>query len=275
MTNPRWSLDVQPNYDCECVTVMFYKAALDILDREGKPDLRFYSCVRFVADSCSPAVFYVNDIWSKHEEQNAYVEGFESALDGLPSQLVERVKEQAFLPMKSAEVIDSPVLVYLKAGSWDQPPDPDAGRRDGLVVPKREFVLSSSEVVHKAHMYDYGLNAQTAILCLAAVGLDFMLPNISFDIFADEEIESLKDAYATERHQYLEVAAALANQSYEGLRTGDYHDVLRWAESEVAFKLAPKARLIEEVNRSGFSGGSKSRKDWSHGKRQQSEPLFT
>ena len=29
------------------------------------------------------------------------------------------------------------------------------------------------------------------------------------------------------------------------------------------------------VNRPGFSGGSKSRKDWSHGKRQQSEPLFT
>ncbi len=30
-----------------------------------------------------------------------------------------------------------------------------------------------------------------------------------------------------------------------------------------------------ELNRSGFSGGSKSRKDWSHGKGQQSEPLFT
>ena len=29
------------------------------------------------------------------------------------------------------------------------------------------------------------------------------------------------------------------------------------------------------MNRPGFSGGSKSRKDWSHGKRQQSEPLFT
>ena len=30
-----------------------------------------------------------------------------------------------------------------------------------------------------------------------------------------------------------------------------------------------------DMNRPGFSGGSKSRKDWSHGKRQQSEPLFT
>ena len=33
--------------------------------------------------------------------------------------------------------------------------------------------------------------------------------------------------------------------------------------------------LNKGVNRPGFSGGSKSRKDWSHGKRQQSEPLFT
>lgn len=32
---------------------------------------------------------------------------------------------------------------------------------------------------------------------------------------------------------------------------------------------------LRTVNRSGFSGGSKSRKDWSHGKGQQSKPLFT
>lgn len=44
---------------------------------------------------------------------------------------------------------------------------------------------------------------------------------------------------------------------------------LRWTETD-GEPVCPSC-----VNRSGFSGGSKSRKDWSHGKRQQSEPLFT
>ncbi|MFV1875504.1 hypothetical protein [Nioella sp.] len=226
---------------------MLYKAALDLRNAGGKPDLRFYSCVRFVADSCSPAVFYVSKNWSTQQVQKAYLDGYVSGLTGLPSREVERLKERVLQTHKAAEEVKRPVLVYLKAGSWDQPADPETGHREGLVIPKREFVLSASTAVHQAHLYDYGLNAQTAILCLAAVGLDVMLPNVSFDMFADEEIETLKADYASERHQYLEVMAALASQSYDGLKAGDYGDVLRWAESEVAFKLTPKARVIEEA----------------------------
>lgn len=42
------------------------------------------------------------------------------------------------------------------------------------------------------------------------------------------------------------MAAKLAQHAYDGLKSGDYTDVMRWAESETAFILAPKARLIEE-----------------------------
>ena len=43
----------------------------------------------------------------------------------------------------------------------------------------------------------------------------------------------------------------------------------------VAFEATGNYHRALALNRSGFSGGSKSRKDWSHGKGQQSEPLFT
>ncbi|WP_170369635.1 hypothetical protein [Ruegeria arenilitoris] len=221
---------------------MFHRAALDISDRHKKPDPRFYSCVRFVADSCTPAVFYLNEEWLKH--RNLEDAGI-SVDDLLPAQ-IELLKKRNLYPEKS-NAPQQPALVYLEEGAWEKPVDPETGAMSGLVVPNREFVLSPSPLIHKAHLADNGLNAQTAILCLASVGLDVMLPNVSFDLLADEEIKRMKEEFRDERLQYLEVASALAQQAYDRLKEGDYEDALRWAESEVAFKLAPKARLIEEA----------------------------
>lgn len=197
--------------------------------------------MRFVADAAIPAVFYLNSEWTKRE-----------ALDALgwpPDQLSatqENILKTRDLYPRNPEALRMPTLVYLEEGAWEKPADPKTGAMTGLVVPKREFVLSTSEMVHKAHLRDSGLNAQTAILCLAAVGIEIMLPNVAFDLVADEEIERIKEELKEERHSYLGVAENLAQQAYDGLRGGDYFDVMRWAESEAAFKLAPKARLIEE-----------------------------
>ena len=220
---------------------MFYRAALDIGEHSVPPNRQFLSCMRFVADAAIPAVFYLNSEWTKRE-----------ALDALgwpPDQLSatqENILKTRDLYPRNPEALRMPTLVYLEEGAWEKPADPKTGAMTGLVVPKREFVLSTSEMVHKAHLRDSGLNAQTAILCLAAVGIEIMLPNVAFDLVADEEIERIKEELKEERHSYLGVAENLAQQAYDGLRGGDYFDVMRWAESEAAFKLAPKARLIEE-----------------------------
>lgn len=221
---------------------MFYRAALDINKKNGPPNNRFISCIRFVADEATPAVFYLNSEWSKRETLG------EMGIN--PKRISEkqkRILEELDLYPGDAKSLKMPALVYLKEGAWEQTPDAETGTMSGLTVPNREFVLSSSEVVHRAFLRDFGLNAQTAILCLAAVGLDIMLPNVAFDTFADEEIERAKEDLKEERQDYLEVAAKFAEQSYERLKDGDYKDILRWAESEAAFKLAPRARILEEA----------------------------
>lgn len=163
--------------------------------------------------------------------------------------LQRKLREQNLLP-KDPKALDMPALVYLQEGSWESPPDPGTGARSGLVIPKREFILSNSDLIHRAHLRDSGLTAQTAILCLASVGLEIMLPNVSFNLLADEEIDRIKDTLKEERHNYLEVIATFAEQSFERLKDGDYRDVMRWAESEAVFKLAPKAKIIEEATSS-------------------------
>jgi hypothetical protein len=231
---------------------MFYNAALDMNDRNGRPNKRLYSCIRFVADTCNPAIFYFNDEWARAEVSDAIAEvrGEFARKLGID---IERLLPSASASLRgpndhsTRSVSPMPALVYLKEGAWETPADPETGARSGLVVPSRELVLSPSALVHKAHLRDSGLNAQTAILCLAAVGLDVMLPNLSFDLFADEEIERMKEDFRDERHQYLELSSKLAEQAYDGLKGGNFDDVLRWAEAEVAFKLAPKARLLEEA----------------------------
>ncbi len=220
---------------------MFYRAALDIRENNTSSNRSLLSCIRFVADVATPAVFYLNHEWTKLEALDTL--GLDSAR--LTVSQKEFLGSHDLLP-GDPKALGMPTLVYLENGSWERPTDPKTGAMSGLVVPKREFVFSTSEIVHKAYLRDNGLNAQTAILCLAAVGLEVMLPNVAFNLVADEEIEQIKEKFKEERHAYLEVIARLAQQAYDGLKNGEYTDVMRWAESETAFSLAPKARLIEE-----------------------------
>lgn len=221
---------------------MFNKVALDINDKKGPVNRRFYGCVRFVADKCTPAVFYVSKNWASDELlRSAGID-----VNALSPEQETYLKQQDLYPDVPHDR-NTPALVYLEEGAWELPEDPNTGLRNGLVVPKREMVLSSSPYIHKAHLVGQGLNAQTAILCLAAVGLDVVLPNLSFDLIADEEIERMKEDFRGERIQYLEIVTGIAEQAYDGLRAGNFTDVRRWAESEVAFKLVPKARILEEA----------------------------
>jgi hypothetical protein len=238
-------------------SILFYRVALDIGENNGLLNKRFLTCVRFVADVATPAVFYVNAEWSKQTVLQTL--GWSA---GNLSTTQKRILEELNMAPGNPKSLEMPTLAYLVEGSWEKPVDPDTSARSGLMFPKREFVLSNSEIVHKAHLRDTGLNAQTAVLCLAAVGLEVMLPNVSFSLVADEEIERIKDELTEERHNYLEVVGGFAQEAYERLKAGEYSDVLRWAESEAAFKLVPKARMIEvaassladrQLRRAGYS----------------------
>ena len=62
------------------------------------------------------------------------------------------LKEHDLLP-EDPKSLEKPALVYLIAGSWEKPADPETGAMSGLVVPKREFVLSASEIVPRVRTH--------------------------------------------------------------------------------------------------------------------------
>ncbi|CAN0606029.1 unnamed protein product, partial [Ectocarpus sp. 12 AP-2014] len=90
-----------------------------------------------------------------------------------------------------------------------------------------------------------GLTANSALLCLAAIGIDLMLPNVSFDVMADEEIERMKEEFHAERSEYLDTMSDMAGEAFHRIESAGYKDIIRWAENEITFKVIPKARAIE------------------------------
>ncbi len=136
-----------------------------------------------------------------------------------------------------------PKLVYMEHEKWNN-------RQNDASLPidqiKNELIISNSELVNKFALQHQGLNATSAVLCLAAVGIDLILPNISFDNVEEEEIEKIKLVLQEERISYLNAITEMADLSYGRISSGEFQDVLAWARNEVTFKLIPKARAIED-----------------------------
>ena len=214
-----------------------YQVAL--VDHNAKTPLhrqRFYSCVKLVADQCLPATFYVHANWMRHE----FIKDMGWDADQLLDWQLEILEQHNLVP--DGDYGDAPYLAALTGEDWKA-----SEKKNGFParVPERDFVLSESQLINKAQLLSSGLNPHTAILTLAAVGVDLMLPNVNFDLFADEEIDRLKAQLNEERASYLEVISNLAEASYDGLKNGEYTDLVEWANAEAAFKLVPKARAIE------------------------------
>jgi len=232
---------------------MYQIALLDHNEKTPLNRQRFYSCVKLVADECLPATFYVHADWMRHD----FIEGMGWDADHL-SELQENILLEHDL-MPKGGYGEAPYLATIVGDDWK-----NRGEDSGLPVrvPDRDFVLSDSKIVNKAHFLSAGLNPNTSILTLAAVGIDLMLPNVNFDLFADDEIDKLKEQFAEERANYLSTISSMAEASYEGLRTVNYEEVFDWAQTEVEFKLVPKARALEvaiqkasakTLKRAGFS----------------------
>ena len=219
---------------------IFHNVILDQTRELTIEEKRFYSCVRLVADQCTPAVFYLNSDWCKLDIlQSSGID-----IDNLNSKQIALLESLGFEYPLSQYDQDVPKMVYISKTSWE---DHFSEKKNFPVqTPNREFILSKSSTINKLALEQQGLTSRTAILCLAAVGINIMLPNISFDLIADEEIELIRETLIQERIEYLNSVTRIADESYERLNSGKIDDVIAWASDEVDFKLAPKARVLEE-----------------------------
>lgn len=224
------------------VLIIFQNVLLDGDENITKEQARIYSCIRFVADKCVPVCFYFNE-----DQYNAYLlKELGVDVTDINHELKALLKSLKFSDhvLSGTYNRDMPKIVYMSYEDWNMCDTED----DGLPVKeiKNEFVLSDSDYVNKTALEQQGLNSNTAILCLAALGLDIMLPNISFNLIAEEEIEKIRETLHEERINYVNSITSIADESYERIASGDLKDIIIWAQNEVSFKLVPKARIIEE-----------------------------
>lgn len=179
---------------------------------------------------------------------NEIIGGLGFRPDNLPERYRDILKElgasDKLLGTRSF-VCEDPALVYMTYTDWEAHKKVEQ-KNLPVKVPKNEFILTSSKFVNRASLQGQKVNPNTAILCLAACGLDLMLPNLSFDLVADEEIERLKELLYEERVDYLNSITRIADETYDRIQTGKLSDIMFWAESEVTFKLLPKARILEK-----------------------------
>lgn len=226
---------------------MFNRAILDTNADLTLEQKRFYGCIRLVADNTLPAVFYVNSDWSKrrilHEtglKQADLLHLLKGQGREIPENLRRTLKE--LLPKNDADGKE-PRLICLEDGSWKLPKSEDGGRP--FVSIRDEFVLSPSKVVNQAALLDQGFNANSAVLCLAAAGVDLVLPNIAVDLLAEDEIFDIREKFEEERTEYIIAVTALSRAAVAACQNGDFDGVLRWARNEATFSIVPKARAYE------------------------------
>jgi len=192
----------------------------------------------FVADNCVPVTFYLNSAWAEQDLLRSL--GFKP--ESLTTHDREFLKGLGF---KLENVNPNmPKLVYISQRDWEAHTRVDSSLPVNII--KNEFILSSSQATNRLALEQQGFNAATSVLCLAAVGLDLVLPNVSFDLLAQEEISKIRDELEEERVNYLEVITKIADESYERISSPETKDILKWAKSEVTFKLIPKARFLEQ-----------------------------
>lgn len=226
---------------------MFSCSILDIRAQLTLEQKRFYGCMRLVADEVRPAVFYFNSDWGKMEvlrsvgiDINFIKSNLYEIEKRLPENLLESVRN--ILPNKTG-LDGMPRIVYLEDGSWEVPEEALAKLPVRYI--RNDFVLSPDVMINRAALLEQGMNANSAILCLAATGIDLLLPNFSIDHLADHEISEIRENYGEERVAYINAISSVAHTAMNAFRDGDIDELRTWARNEAIFSISPKARTYE------------------------------
>ena len=199
---------------------MSLKAIIDETNPLSSTDARFASILEFVADDSDRVVLYLFKDWLDRSFAG------HATADFAPNQ---------------------PRLVYLSkkefaanGNRWET----DDGRLPAH-IPTAELVFSNSPAVCRGALEQQGLNATTALLTLAAAGIDIALPNVSFSGHSLEDIQAIRTKLEGERVNYLAAISQLADQAFDRLASGDFRDIYDWAKNEAVLKILPRAKHLE------------------------------
>ncbi len=197
---------------------MLLKAVVDETTPLSPKDERFASILQFVADEFDRAFFYLFKDWT--------------------DRVIVGENTKDFKPEQPRLVYFSKIEIAANNG-WES----EKGKVP-VHIPSNELVYSNNYVACRAALEQQGLNATTALLTLAAAGVDIALPNVSFARSPDDVAE-IRRKLETERINYLGAVSHLADESFGRLSSGDFHDIYNWARNEATLRILPRARQLQ------------------------------
>jgi hypothetical protein len=201
---------------------MFLKAIIDETTELSAQHARFASILQFVADDCDNGIFYLFKDWADRMS------------------IGESTKD--FQPNQPRLVYFSKQEVEANGGRWNT----EGGKFTVPIhVPTDELVYSTSRAICHGALEQQGLNATTALLTLAAAGVDIALPNVSFSRQSSDEIQEIRRRLDEDRVKYLAAVSEIADHAFDRLSSGDFQDIYTWARTEATLKILPKARQLQ------------------------------
>lgn len=198
---------------------MFLKAIVDETTPLSPKEDRFASILQFVADDFDRGLFYLFKDWALR------------LAIGAPT--------KDFHPEQPRLVYLSKTEIAANNGNWKT----DEGTVP-IHIPTNELVYSTSDVTCRGALEQQGLNATTALLTLAAAGVDIALPNVSFSRLP-HEVAEIRRKLESERLTYVGAVSKMADDAFGRLSSGDFRDIYGWAKNEATLKILPRARQLQ------------------------------
>jgi hypothetical protein len=123
---------------------------------------------------------------------------------------------------------------------------PEVSVIGGAVYSPGQTIFSPQGWVRDFAMSKSGLVASTAILALAAAGIDLIVPNVQIARLKQEELSRIREKLDEERQDYLQAISKLADEGFSRLSSQVYGDTISWARNESVFKLLPAAEKLKQ-----------------------------
>jgi len=222
---------------------MFNIAVIDKTKKISESESRFLSCIELVSEEVTSGFFYFHADWSKEHLSKE----LEKTLKGQDERIINHFKSTGKYDFNYKFNSDMPRIVYATKDTLNKAYSTLTTEENEykMYIPDREVIASFSPLVQRASLEQQGLNTTTAMLVLAAAGIEIVLPNASFNIKSSEEINKIKEKLLHERQEYIETIALMADDSLDRLQSGDFNDIYNWARNEASLKILPKAQCLE------------------------------
>jgi hypothetical protein len=119
--------------------------------------------------------------------------------------------------------------------------DPERPNWIDRTINQEASFFSASKSRKRHAMLCGGLSSQTAVLLLAAAGLDITVPGFTIDLARTEEVAHVREKLTEERARYRIALTRMADEAMARLSAKVYRDTVDWALNEANLKIRPKA----------------------------------